>query len=51
MDAGMAIIKAANQQLEVVHPELPDINTIDLCEIYGPAKSKDADMQDRKSVV
>lgn len=42
---GMAIIEAANQQIEVVHPELPDINTIDLCEIYGPAKSEDADMQ------
>ncbi len=34
----MAIIKAANKQIQVVHPELPDINTIDLCEIYGPAK-------------
>lgn len=42
---GMAIIEAANQQIEVVHPELPDINTIDLCEIYGPAKSEDADLQ------
>ena len=41
----MAIIKAANKQIQVVHPELPDINTIDLCEIYGPAKSADADMQ------
>lgn len=45
VDAGMAIIEAANQQIEVVHPELPDIKTIDLCEIYGPAKSEDADMQ------
>ena len=45
IDMGMAIIGAANQQLEIVHPELPDINTIDLCEIYGPAKSEDADMQ------
>ena len=45
VDMGMAVIEAANQQIDVVHPELPDINTIDLCEIYGPAKSKDADMQ------
>ena len=45
VDAGMAIIAAANQQIEVVHPNLPDIKTIDLCEIYGPAKSPDADMQ------
>lgn len=43
--AGMAIIHAANDQLEIVHPELPEIRTIDLCEIYGPAKSPDADMQ------
>ncbi|NLW21693.1 MAG: proline racemase [Tissierellia bacterium] len=45
IDIGMAIIEAANEQVEVVHPELPDINTIDLCEIYGPTKSEDADMQ------
>ncbi len=45
VDIGMAIIEAANQQIKVVHPELPDINTIDLCEIYGPAKSEGADMQ------
>lgn len=43
--AGMAVIEAANKQIKVVHPELPEINTIDLCEIYGPAKSEDADMQ------
>lgn len=45
VEVGMAIIEAANKQIEVVHPELPDINTIDLCEIYGPAKSEGADMQ------
>ena len=38
--AGMAIIHAANEQID-----LPHIKTIDLCEIYGPAKSPDADMQ------
>lgn len=45
VDVGMAIIEAANQQIDVVHPELPDINSIDLCEIYGPAKSEDASLQ------
>ena len=45
IDAGMAIVNAANEQIEIVHPELPHITTIDLCEIYGPAKSEDADLQ------
>lgn len=44
IEAGMAVVRAANEQLEIQHPELP-INTVDLCEIYGPAKSDDADMQ------
>ena len=45
VDAGMKIIEAVNQQVEIMHPELSHIKTVDLCEIYGPAKSKDADMQ------
>lgn len=45
IDAGMSIIKAANEQIPVQHPELTHIKTIDLCEIYGPAKSPDADLQ------
>ena len=45
IDAGMAVMRVANDQLEVTHPELPHINTIDLCEIYGPAKSPGAHMQ------
>ncbi|MFV0516407.1 MAG: proline racemase family protein [Aminipila sp.] len=45
VEMGMAIIEAANKQIDVVHPELPDINTIDLCEIYGISKSPDAHMQ------
>ena len=44
-EAGMAIIHAANEQIEVQHPELAHIKTIDLCEIWGPAKSPDADLQ------
>lgn len=43
--AGMAVIHAANEQISVQHPEMPYIKNIDLCEIYGPAKSADADMQ------
>ena len=34
VEAAMAILKAANQQLSVQHPLLPYINTIDLVEIY-----------------
>lgn len=45
VDVGMAIIKAANEQIEVQHPDLAHIKTIDLCEIYGPAKSENAHMQ------
>lgn len=45
VEIGMSIIKAANEQIEVQHPELAHIKTIDLCEIYGPAKSPDANMQ------
>jgi proline racemase/trans-L-3-hydroxyproline dehydratase len=29
---GMAIRKAANQQLTIIHPEIPEINTVDLVE-------------------
>ncbi|EGO63414.1 proline racemase family protein, partial [Acetonema longum] len=45
VETGMKIIEAVNQQVEIAHPELSHIKTVDLCEIYGPAKSKDADMQ------
>lgn len=31
-EIGMAIRKAANEQLEIQHPEIPEINTIDLVE-------------------
>lgn len=42
--AGMAVVKAANEQLKIQHPSLP-ISTVDLCEIYGSAKSEGVDMQ------
>lgn len=45
IDIGMNVIKAVNEQVEIQHPTLPHIKTVDLCEIYGPAKSKDASMQ------
>lgn len=44
-DVGMKIINAVNEQVEIEHPILKHIKTVDLCEFYGPAKSKDADMQ------
>ncbi len=42
---GMAIIKAVNEQVEVSHPELAHIKTVDLVEIYGPAKGEGATLQ------
>ncbi len=32
---GMAIIDSANRQLQVYHPERPEVNTIDVTEFYG----------------
>jgi proline racemase len=34
VDLGMKIIDAANAQLTVVHPERPDVNTVDVTEFY-----------------
>ena len=45
IEVGMDVIKAVNEQIEIQHPTLPHIKTVDLCEIYGPAKSADATMQ------
>jgi proline racemase len=44
-DVGMKIIKAVNEEVEIEHPILKHIRTVDLCEFYGPARSEDADMQ------
>ncbi|EJO5347906.1 proline racemase [Clostridium botulinum] len=44
-DLGMKIIHAVNEQVEIKHPVLDHIKTVDLCEFYGPAKSEDADVQ------
>lgn len=44
-ELGVKILKAANEQIEVAHPTLPHIKSIDLVEFYGPAKSEDATLQ------
>lgn len=35
VDLGMKIIDAANDQLEIVHPERPDVTTVDVTEFYA----------------
>jgi len=35
---GMDIIKAANQQLKVRHPERPEVRTVDVVEFYDPSQ-------------
>ncbi len=45
IEIGMKVIKAVNEQVEIQHPTLSHIKTVDLCEIYGPAKSADATLQ------
>ena len=40
----LALRKALNENVEIKHPYL-DITTVDLVEIYGKAKSSDADLQ------
>lgn len=45
IEIGMKVIKSVNEQIEIQHPTLPHIKTVDLCEMYAPSKNKDADMQ------
>lgn len=40
----LSILESVNQQVEIQHPDLA-ITTVDLVEIYGEAKSPDADKQ------
>jgi proline racemase len=42
---GMDIIKAVNETIEIKHPTLDYIKTVDLVEIWGPAKSPLATLQ------
>lgn len=44
-DLGMKIVHAVNEQVEIQHPVLNHIKTVDLCEFYGKPKSEDADVQ------
>jgi|SRR5665648_11860 len=44
-DAGMKILHAINASIPVQHPLLSHINTVDLVEIYGPAKNPKATLQ------
>jgi len=51
---GMKIIDAANEQLEVVHPSRPDVNTVDVTEFYDSRvkdKVKDGKAQGRGMVI
>ena len=42
---GMEVLHAVNAQVQVQHPTLPYIKSVDLVEMYGPAKSPDATYQ------
>lgn len=42
---GMSILHAVNEQIEIKHPILKHIKTVDLVEIYGPAKNPKANFQ------
>ena len=44
-EIGLKIRLAANEQIQVQHPELAHIKTIDLVEIYGPAKTEGGTLQ------
>ncbi|QCX34743.1 proline racemase [Caloramator sp. E03] len=44
-DVGMKILKAVNEQVKVEHPTLKHIKSVDLVEIYGPAKNPKANLQ------
>lgn len=45
VELGMKVIKSVNEQVEIKHPMLPHIKTVDLCEIYGPPESQDATLK------
>lgn len=44
-ELGIKIRDAVNEQIEIQHPTLEHIKTVDLVEIYGPATSPDATYQ------
>lgn len=44
-EIGLKIRKIINETIEIKHPLLPHIKTVDLVEMYGPAKSTNATLQ------
>lgn len=45
IERAMELREIINREIKVKHPTQPHINTVDLIEIYGEAKSQDADYQ------
>ena len=45
IEIGMNIINAVNETVEIQHPTLSHIKTVDLAEIWGPAKDPKATLQ------
>lgn len=41
VDFGMKIIDAANEQLDVIHPVHPDVNTVDVTEFYDSVEENE----------
>ena len=44
-EIALAIREAINKQVPIQHPTMPHINKVELVEIYGPPKSRDATLQ------
>ncbi|MCT4594728.1 MAG: proline racemase [Anaeromicrobium sp.] len=42
---GMEILEIVNREIKIQHPTLEHIKTADLVEVYGPAKSPEANLQ------
>ncbi|OWZ84365.1 proline racemase family protein [Natranaerobius trueperi] len=45
LETGLEIRKAVNEQVEIKHPELSNIKTVDLVEIYDKKPNTDADVK------
>jgi proline racemase len=50
-ELGMNIIRAANDQVEVFHPERPEVTTVDVTEFYEPHDDPSQPMQGTSLVV
>jgi proline racemase len=51
VDLGMKLIDAANEQLTVIHPERPDVTTVDVTEFYDTIPPGDGPARGRGMVV